>query len=74
MNGWAGCISMPAPMPDHETIRNFIYCRRVDHYLIPMAISLGFGIIFSTAIVLVLVPCLYMAMEDIVLLLKSVWT
>lgn len=34
-------------------------------YLIPMAISLGFGIIFSTAIILVLVPCLYMAMADI---------
>jgi len=33
-------------------------------YLIPMAISLGFGIIFATAIILVLVPCLYMALED----------
>jgi multidrug efflux pump subunit AcrB len=29
-------------------------------YLIPMAISLGFGIVFATAIILVLVPCLYM--------------
>lgn len=34
-------------------------------YLIPMAISLGFGIIFATAIILVLVPCLYMIFEDI---------
>jgi multidrug efflux pump subunit AcrB len=34
-------------------------------YLIPMAISLGFGIIFATAIILILVPCLYMALEDI---------
>jgi multidrug efflux pump subunit AcrB len=33
-------------------------------YLIPMAISLGFGIVFATAIILVLVPCLYMALED----------
>jgi multidrug efflux pump subunit AcrB len=33
-------------------------------YLIPMAISLGFGIIFATAIILVLVPCFYMALED----------
>jgi multidrug efflux pump subunit AcrB len=34
-------------------------------YLIPMAISLGFGIVFSTAIILILVPCLYMMLEDI---------
>lgn len=34
-------------------------------YLIPMAISLGFGVVFSTAIILVLVPCLYMVLEDI---------
>lgn len=33
-------------------------------YLIPMAISLGFGILFSTAIILILVPCLYMMLED----------
>lgn len=34
-------------------------------YLIPMAISLGFGIVFATAIILVIVPSLYMALEDI---------
>jgi multidrug efflux pump subunit AcrB len=34
-------------------------------YLIPMAISLGFGIVFSTAIILVLVPALYLILEDI---------
>ncbi len=34
-------------------------------YLIPMAISLGFGILFSTAIILILVPSLYMILEDI---------
>ncbi|MEM7672262.1 MAG: efflux RND transporter permease subunit, partial [Verrucomicrobiota bacterium] len=34
-------------------------------YLIPMAISLGFGIVFSTGIILLLVPCLYMILEDI---------
>ncbi|MBK1834945.1 efflux RND transporter permease subunit [Roseibacillus ishigakijimensis] len=33
-------------------------------YLIPMAISLGFGIIFATAIILVLVPCLYLTVEE----------
>lgn len=32
--------------------------------LIPMAISLGCGIVFATAIVLVIVPCLYLALED----------
>ncbi len=34
-------------------------------YLIPMAISLGFGIVFATAIILVLVPCLYVVLEDL---------
>lgn len=34
-------------------------------FLIPMAISLGFGILFSTGISLVLVPCLYMVLFDI---------
>ena len=34
-------------------------------YIIPMAISLGFGILFATAIILVLVPCLYLMLEDI---------
>jgi multidrug efflux pump subunit AcrB len=35
------------------------------YHLIPMAISLGFGILFSTAIMLVVVPCLYMMLEDL---------
>ncbi|GAA5522370.1 efflux RND transporter permease subunit [Aliifodinibius salicampi] len=35
------------------------------YHLIPMAISLGFGIIFATSIILVIVPCLYMILEDI---------
>jgi len=34
-------------------------------YLIPMAISLGFGIVFGTSIILLLVPCLYMIFEDL---------
>lgn len=33
--------------------------------LIPMAISLGCGIVFATAVVLILVPCLYLALEDL---------
>jgi len=35
------------------------------YQLIPMAISLGFGIVFATAIILVIVPCLYMILEDL---------
>lgn len=35
-------------------------------HIIPMAISLGFGIIFSTAITLILLPCLYLILDDIV--------
>ncbi|NIQ96359.1 MAG: efflux RND transporter permease subunit, partial [Desulfuromonadales bacterium] len=44
---------------------------RQAYYLIPMAISLGFGILFATAIILLLVPCLYMALEDILALVKN---
>jgi len=40
-------------------------------YLIPMAISLGFGIVFATAIILVIVPCLYLSLEDIKLLIHK---
>ncbi len=34
-------------------------------FLIPMAVSLGFGELFSTAVILVLVPCSYVILEDI---------
>jgi len=40
-------------------------------YLIPMAISLGFGIVFATAIILVIVPCLYLALEDVQRLIQN---
>jgi hypothetical protein len=30
-----------------------------------MALSLGFGIVFATVITLVLVPCLYLVVEDL---------
>jgi len=33
-------------------------------FLIPMAISLGFGILFATGITLLLIPSLYMILED----------
>ncbi len=35
-------------------------------FLIPMAISLAFGVVFATAITLILVPSLYLAIEDLV--------
>ena len=38
---------------------------RQARFLIPMAISLGFGIIFATLITLLLVPSLYLIVEDI---------
>ncbi|MGB1274135.1 MAG: efflux RND transporter permease subunit, partial [Nannocystaceae bacterium] len=33
-------------------------------FLVPMAISLGFGVMFATFIILLLVPCFYMMVED----------
>ena len=33
-------------------------------FLIPMAISLAFGILFATAITLLLVPCVYLILDD----------
>ncbi len=43
---------------------------RQARFLIPMAISLGFGILFATFITLLLVPCLYTVLEDI----RTLWT
>ncbi|MEM7257797.1 MAG: efflux RND transporter permease subunit, partial [Pseudomonadota bacterium] len=34
-------------------------------FLIPMAVSLGFGILFSTLVTLILIPCNYMVFEDL---------
>ena len=42
-------------------------------FLIPMAISLGFGILFATAITLLLVPSLYMILEDGKKALKAIF-
>jgi multidrug efflux pump subunit AcrB len=33
-------------------------------FMIPMAISLGFGVMFATGITLLIIPCLYMILED----------
>ncbi|MGM0381115.1 MAG: efflux RND transporter permease subunit, partial [bacterium] len=34
-------------------------------FMVPMAVSLGFGILFSTTIILLMVPCFYMMVEDV---------
>lgn len=41
-------------------------------YIVPMAISLGFGILFVTAVILLVVPCLYLMLEDLTRLKQSV--
>ena len=32
--------------------------------VVPMAVSLGFGILFATVITLILIPCLYVILDD----------
>ena len=44
---------------------------RQARFMIPMAISLGFGILFATIIVLVLVPCFYLILEDLVAVFRG---
>ncbi len=39
---------------------------RQARFMIPMALSLGYGIIFATTIVLVMIPCLFMIIDDII--------
>ena len=38
---------------------------RQARFMIPMAISLGFGIVFATVITLLIVPCLYLMINDV---------
>ena len=40
-------------------------------FLIPMAVSLGFGVLFATAITLLLVPTVYLILEDVVQLFEK---
>jgi len=44
---------------------------RQARFLIPMAVSLGFGIVFATLITLLLVPSLYLIVEDLRRLFKA---
>jgi multidrug efflux pump subunit AcrB len=46
---------------------------RQARFLIPMALSLGFGILFATFITLLLVPSLYLMLEDSMTTLKRVF-
>ena len=42
-----------------------------DPYMSPMALVLGYGLLFATPVTLILVPCLYMAGADINRLVRS---
>ncbi|MCY3986966.1 MAG: efflux RND transporter permease subunit, partial [Candidatus Dadabacteria bacterium] len=42
----------------------FVY-RGEASFLAPMAVSIGFGLLFATFVVLYLVPCLYLGLQDI---------
>jgi multidrug efflux pump subunit AcrB len=46
---------------------------RQARFMIPMAISLGYGLVFATAIILILIPSLYMIVEDFRSLLRTIW-
>ena len=45
---------------------------RQARFLIPMALSLGFGILFATLITLILIPAFYMTLEDLKKLTNSI--
>ncbi|GGI85679.1 efflux RND transporter permease subunit [Shewanella gelidii] len=41
--------------------------------VIPMAVSLAFGVLFATIVTLLLIPCLYLFIEDIKAFLRKAW-
>ncbi len=43
-------------------------------FLAPMAIALGFGLVFATFITLILIPCLYLMLDDLNIYLKKKWS
>ena len=43
-------------------------------FLIPLAISIVFGLAFATLIVLILIPCLYFVFEDLRGCSRWAWT
>ncbi len=46
---------------------------RQARFMIPMAISLGYGILFATVITLLILPCLYLVLEDVKMAVRLVW-
>ena len=45
---------------------------RQARFMIPMAISLGYGLLFATCLCLLLIPCLYLILNDIITLRKKI--
>lgn len=43
-------------------------------FLIPMAVSLSFGLAYATVVTLIFLPCFYMIREDFFTLLRYIWT
>lgn len=43
-------------------------------FLAPMAVALGFGLVFATFITLILIPCLYLMLDDLNIYLKKKWS
>lgn len=43
-------------------------------FLAPMAVALGFGLVFATFITLVLIPCLYLMLDDLNIYIKKKWS
>ncbi len=42
-------------------------------FVIPMAVALGFAVLYATVLTLVLVPCLYLILQDITQLFSKLW-
>ena len=59
-------------MPEYSSLTTFVGLSPLllekstqAQFLIPMAVSLGFGILFATVVTLILVPINYLILEDI---------
>jgi multidrug efflux pump subunit AcrB len=46
---------------------------RQAQFMIPMAVSLAFGVVFSTVVTLIIVPTLYLIAEDFTLAMARLW-
>lgn len=42
-------------------------------FVIPMAVALGFAVLYATLVTLILVPCMYLMLEDIKSLILRLW-